>query len=202
MPSLFDIETETTRFLVDLGFDPTEPPAPEALARAAVGADRVILVPGLRARAQWRRSTDTIEVRPGLSPLERGWCLVHELGERSLVRGCWSSEVVELYSDAYGAALMVPAPALRKALRAVGRNLDLLAAWFGASQTIVTLRLSEVTGSPLALVAPRWVKLRGEEWGWPSEREVRTVAARHEVPPGLERRVLSDARGRVALWAA
>jgi hypothetical protein len=57
-----------------------------------------------------------------------------------------------------------------------------------------------VTGRPIAVVAPATVRVRGDEWGWPTEREIRRLVL--EPVPELVRVSLTDERRRWALLAA
>jgi hypothetical protein len=199
---IFDAEAEALQFLIDNGFDPWEPPHIETVAAAACGSRGIVIVPRLPVPARFRPLTNSIEIRPSLTRVQHGYCLAHELGERYAFRTGVPEEFVEEYSNRFGTAVLVPAPALKAALRALGRNLPALARAFHTSQTIITLRLGEVTRSPLALVTPRKVFVRGEEFCWPDERELRRVAVASVVPEELERRELTDAPKRVVLWAA
>lgn len=199
---LIDIESEAVRLLEAHGFDPADPPSAEVLAAAVVGAANVV-TRSMFARSRYIPARDAIEVRAGLSSYARQWALAHELAERILSRGCWSSEIVEQFADAIAGALLVPAPLFRAGLRACGRSLPRLSQAFGVSQSVVSLRLGEVTGSPLALVTRQRVHIRGDMWGWPAERDLRRLAIATVLPPEVERVVLTDSRhARVMLVAA
>lgn len=199
---LVDVEAEAVRLLERLGFDSARAPYVEAVAAAAVGAAHVVTTSRMFAPARYVPESDTIEVRASVGSMRRRWCLAHELGERALHLLAYQGEDSEQLADGFAAALLVPGPALRAELRRSGRHLPTLARLFAVSQTIVALRLGEVTGSPLALVSPRWVKVRGEDFAWPGEEELRAIASRREPPAGVERRALTDAAGRVLLTAA
>lgn len=108
---------------------------------------------------------------------------------------------VEDMADALAGALVAPRDAYRLALREVGLDLPALANDFRASQSCVALRLGEVTGRPIVLVAPR-LRSRGEAFGWPSERALRRLARAEVMPDGVERRILTDDAKRVVLMAA
>jgi hypothetical protein len=201
MPPI-DIERESTGFVEAHGFDPAQPPSPETLAMCELGAERIVTRQALRTPAMYIPELDAIEVRAGLSALARQMFIAHELAERMLLRQCWSGEVVEAYADALGCAIMAPRPAVRAALRIVGRNLPALAQALGVSQSIASIRLGEVTGSAMALVTPRRVIVRGESFEWPREPEIRRAAGAKQVPVGLERVLITDAPRRVVLVAA
>lgn len=71
-----------------------------------------------------------------------------------------------------------------------------LAAAFETTESLAALRLGEVTGQPIALVA-RQVRVRGDDWAWPPEADLRR-ARRGPPPRGLVKVQLRE-RGRVVL---
>lgn len=194
---LIDIEGEATRFLENRGFDSRQSPHMISLAYAALGPRNVFAVPRMRVAARMRG--DILEVRPSAWGTALGYRIAHELAEWHLARAAWPADVIERYADRLGAALVVPRPALRAAIAQVGRHLPTLSLIFGTTESIIALRLGEVTGSPLALVTPRTVHARGE-WEWPDTATVREWAKR--PPPFVTRTVLGDDRRRVVLEAA
>ncbi len=196
-----DIEGEAEGILEAEGFTLDEPPDVEALARCIVGCACVVEARGLRVPAQYVHATRTIQLRPGMSPRRRRYVLAHELAERHLVLHCYEREDVERLADGIAAAIVLPRRAVQDAVRGVGRHLLELSELLGASQSVVALRLGEVTGSPLALVTPRHVHVRGEEFGWPDEEGLRRLA-RGALPAELERVEVTDAVRRVVLRAA
>jgi hypothetical protein len=196
-----DIEGEAEGILSAEGFALDEPPDLEILARCIVGCSRVVDARGLRVPAQYLHEIRTIQLRPGMSPRRRRYLLAHELAERHLVLHCYERDDVERLADSIAAAIVLPRRAMRAAVGEVGRHLLELSDLLGASQSVVALRLGEVTGSPLALVTPRRVHVRGEPWEWPSEAELRQLA-RGPLPEGMERDEVSDAPRRWVLTAA
>ncbi len=196
-----DIESEAEAILVDEGFPLDEPPDVEKLAWCALGAQNVVEARGLPVPGRFLPDSGRLELRPGLTRKARRWLLAHELSERHLLRRSYAPDEIEQLADAVAAALIAPKQAVRTALRSFGRHLPNLALVLGTTQSIAALRLGEVTGSPLALVTPRHVHVRGEEFGWPSERAVRALAS-GAVPEELVRLEVTDAARRCVLRAA
>jgi hypothetical protein len=87
---------------------------------------------------------------------------------------------------------------MREALR-WGVEVPELAQAFGATQSCVLLRQAEVSGAPTALVTPARIYVRGNEWAWPGETDVRRLVV--EPHPGLAKVRIADARRRVGLVA-
>jgi len=175
---LSDLEGEAAWLLRD--FDLRKPPGaravvqrhlgPGALRTAGnlVGADAKLL-PDLHGRT-------LIFVRSKLEPAAFRWAVLHEVAEWHLQRVGYRGENVELAAELLTAALVVPRESYKVALRLHGEEWEQLALGFATTQTCIALRHGEVTGEPLAVVAPLTVRVRGEEWAWPDERELRRVA--------------------------
>jgi hypothetical protein len=198
---MFDVETEAIRILEGNNIDPHDAPDPVLLAYCLVGPDNLLRVPNLRVRARYVPARDTIEVRRGLPVLTEGYAIMHEVAERHLRFEIFGSEEVERQANALAAALLVPAPALRVALSLHGRTLPQLAGHLRTTESIVALRLGEVTGTPLALVASNWVQTRGDAYGWPDEPELRALARGVRHVRGIDRTELTDTGRRVLLSA-
>lgn len=196
-----DIEGTAEALLRAHGFPLDEPPDVEKLAWCALGASNVQYVPGLRVPGRYLPAEGVIQVRSGMSRRRRRFVVAHELGEWVEYRLRYQGEDAERIADAIAAALVVPRRAMQAAVQALGRHLPDLSDALCASQSVVALRLGEVTGSPLALVTPRNVHVRGDEWSWPGEREIRALA-RGELPRELERVEVTDAAWRAVLVAA
>jgi hypothetical protein len=196
---MFDADAEAAALLRSQGFDPASPPPPYFLACGLLGSAHVVRVPGLRVRARW--TGHDLHVRDGLPRTAESYLIAHELAEYVLGRRLLQDELIEQRCDELAAALLAPAAAVRRALAVCGRSLPLLAEGLGTTQSIALLRLGEVTGTPLALVTPAKVHVRGSEYGWPGEAQLRVIAGHGTPVAGLERSVLTDAPRRVALLA-
>ena len=116
------------------------------------------------------------------------------------MRARYDGDDEEAAADYLGAALVAPRRAFASALRALGDDLAELAAVFRSTETAAALRVGEVTGRPLAVVAPHRVRVRGpESWAWPDESTLRAWARRGRV--GVRRCRLRDDDRRMMLIA-
>lgn len=138
----------------------------------------VFSVPNLREVA----NIATLDGRPVIavraSYRDRNFAIAHELGHYALTLS-GVTEHEESWADYIGAALVCREP--------FGGTWEEIAARHRATQTLVALRWGEVTGEPVAVVAPTGTRARG--W-WPSG--VRKG-------PGIVAVRLTDARRREAL---
>lgn len=199
-----EIEGNAECLLKLAGVDLDGPSRPVALAKSLLGPGSVRAVyaralPGDGSFAVVN-GHPRIYVRQGLSKARRRWAICHELAEWWMWREDIRDEWVEGYADAIAAGLLVPRAAFQCALREVGDEYHRLAEWFGTTESCTALRLGEVTGEPLALIAPRVVRVRGEEFGWPPEHELRALTKKPRVP-GIRKARLRDNRRRVAMRA-
>lgn len=193
-----DLEGEAEATYRRLGLDPAEPTDPVTIAELILGPGsvrsvRASALPGfaalVRVSSSWR-----IYVRESVPRDRRSHAVAHELGHAVL------DDASEADCDLFGAALLAPRRAVVRALRHVGADWSALAHIFGISQTCAALRLSEVNGQPIALVAPRRVRVRGEDFAWPeTEEEIRRlVNVGHQ---SVERFQLTDEPRRFVLCA-
>jgi hypothetical protein len=181
------------------GIDPEAPVSAALLAYCVVGPSNIVRVPGLVPRARWNGRLERIEIRAGLPVVAESFLLAHEVAHRTLKHTLHWHEHIELEADALAAALLVPAPALRWAVSRHGRDLALLAELFTTTQSIVHLRLGEVFSSPLALVTPRRVHVRGEiEWGDEDDLRARAMGKK-PVEPWFQLVPITDAPRRRGL---
>jgi len=72
----------------------------------------------------------------------------------------------------------------------------------GWCQSLALLREGEVLGTPAALVEDRRILIRGEECGWPTEPELRRLAASRSPGPGVRKVLIRDEPGRLGLRGA
>ncbi len=146
-----------------------------------------------------------ILVRSGLPLDQEAFVVAHELAEWHCGRCHYRFGGIaekENYCNSIAAALLAPWQAFRAAARAYGARFNLLSCEFGVSQTCAALRFGEVTGTPVALVTPKQIRVRGYEFGWPrSETGMRVLASIDNVKAGLHRTKLTDGNKRVALVA-
>lgn len=183
-----------------LGCDDEEPPDIVRLARRVLGVSvqvvhaRALPGDGALVTVHGQRR---IYVRSGLPQVRLRWAIAHELGHLalSLDSSCRENEDA---CDAFAAAILTPMRAYRLALRETGVSYRRLAQWFVASESCVALRLGEVTGQPMALIAPSRVRVRGDDYAWGTEQNVRALAQKTSVA-GIRKARLRDDRRRVAL---
>lgn len=194
-----EIEGVALALYKQAGLDPDLPAHPVELAERLLGVDCVRMVhasalPGTAALARvsgyWR-----IYVRSRAPAARQAFAVLHELGHYALGPGA-SEEAC----DALAGALLLPRPAFKYAAGDLGADWTALADRFDCTESAAALRWGEVTGEPLALVAPLKVRVRGLPWGWPSDDgEIRRLAS--EPRPGLARARLRDDPRRVIVTA-
>lgn len=138
-----------------------------------------------------------IYVRRGLSQPRLRFAVAHELAHWALGLDSSCRENEE-QCNALAACLVAPRRAFLRALRETELYKD-LAERFVTTESCAALRQAEVTGEPTALVCPHTIYVRGDEWIWPAERELRALAARGG--PGIRKARLKDDRRRVAVRA-
>lgn len=182
------------------GRSDARPTSPVDLARRILGEDAVIVARQLSSEGylvpiagRWR-----IVVRQGLTRRRLAHVVGHELGH-------WICRIEgvpddEERCDAIGAAIVAPAPAFASVLARRPPRLRDLAWLFSTSESLVALRVAEVTGAPLALITPDRVRVRGR-YDWPPESGLRELA-RSEGGGGLRAVRLRDDPRRVVLTPA
>lgn len=125
--------------------------------------------------------------------------IVHEIGHIFMKR--LGVEDSEDGADYIAAGVLMPAKDFRVRLREVGEDPTQLALPFGVTETSAALRLGEVNGVPVAVVAPLIVRVRGpEEWNWGSDPVVRQLSRTGGA--GVIKAKLRDDSRRVWLRAA
>ena len=197
------LERETLRIYAAARLDPAQGASPGDLARAILGPASLVVAPEsmlagggalVRVRDQWR-----IYVRRGLRPEFARFTVLHELAHYILGRGATEEEC-----DALAACLLAPRGAFERAARTLPAELPArevyhqLARWFVATDSFAALRFGEVTSSPLVIVAPTSVRVRGATYSWPPEPVLRGLAKARTLP-GLSKATLRDDPRRVAL---
>lgn len=176
--------------------------SPRALAKRAGVRVQVAPRTGLWGDATFTmvRGRPTIWLAPKL-PIERAtFAVCHELAEWALRSR--RDPTIEQLADAAAAAILAPRNLFREALAHVGDDLPALAHVFQTTETCMGLRIGEVTAEPVALVSPKLVRVRGDEWGWPPAEEIRRLSRGAEGPALLRLVRLTDDARRVFLRAA
>jgi hypothetical protein len=156
----------------------------------------VQVVPNLRAAgvlAEVNGQT-TIGLRRSLSNEARQHTTGHELGHWVLTReGVRAGPLTEEWCDYIGAALVAPREAFQATL--CGSSYADLAREFRTTETLVALRVGELTGEPVAVIAPHAVRARGE---WHQDAHGLRQLAR-TGGPGVRKCRLTDDPKRWAL---
>lgn len=204
MIDLWDHETNAREVYRQAAMDPADPPGPHDLAEALMGRGWLCYLP--RLASGWGfyspvGDRERIYLRRGLTPMREAWTIYHELAERHLYP-CRDVDGKETACDQLAACLRAPREAFRALVADVGLDLLQLADAVICSQTSAALRYGETTGMPLVVVSPGDVRVRGDEWGWPDEHELRRLARGRSVPSNVRRIEIDDARGRAVLVAA
>ena len=198
------IEGTVEQLYGEAGLDYRVGASPVKLARELLGVGSVVTVhasalPG-DAELVLLQGKPRIYVRSLLSAQRRNFAVLHELAEWQLQREDYRGEDREDVADALAAALLAPRQRFLSVLRENGTRFPLLAQRFVSTESLVALRLGEATGEPIALIANR-VRVRGQEWVWPCECELRRAAS-GRAPLGIRKARLKDARGRVVLMCS
>lgn len=198
---MLDVDCEASVLYQRAGLDLDDVPAASLLARrlgAQVRRVDGVLVRRGDACKVMLHGVVVLCVRRHLTAEALRFAICHELAELRLAELDYREVDVEDVADALGAALACPRDAFRGAVREHGREAYAqLALDFTTSQTCAALRVGEVLDEPLAVVAPRRVRVRGGAYEWPDERELRRCA--RVATPGLRRAELTDDRRRVVL---
>ena len=166
--------------------DPSEPLSSTQLARLMLGPGRVLYGPaGMTSEgaAVTLNGERRVYIRPGLSPQRQSHVVVHEASHIF-----WGTKD-EDFCNYIAAALLAPAPAIRRAL---GLSIRQMAEVFRVTQTLAALREAEVTGRPRIVLARSHQWVRGS-WSVPAQ-EALTL-------PGLRKTRLTDAPKRYVIDA-
>ena len=199
---MHDIEGAAAALYREAGYDDSDPAPAIGLATRLLGPGCVQRVhagalPGDAALVTVHGER-RIYVRRGLPPARLRFAVAHELAHWALGE-CAPGAELEARCDALAACLVAPRRAFLRALRETDRYHE-LAGRFATTESCAALRLAEVTGEPLALVAPSCVRVRGDAYGWPGEPELRALATKPRVP-GLRKARRRDDPRRVAMRA-
>lgn len=142
-----------------------------------------------------------IYVRKSLSDTQLNHAVAHELGEWFLRRRRYSEPDIEALSNSVAAAICVPRPAFKVALRQLGEDVRALSGQFRVSESMMSLRIAECLGSPTALITEKTILTRGKAREWPTTRQgwAGLVGRARTSEHGLTVRKLGDAPKRLVL---
>lgn len=192
------MEREAERLYGEVGLSLDEVGSPAILARRLLGPAALRIAHAssfsgdaalVRVGSEWR-----IYLRSRLPVHRERFVIAHELAHWAL-----GAEATEDECDALAAALVAPRRAFLRLLVVHGEKYADLARETGSTESYAALRSGEVMGEPVALITPSRIRVRGPDWGWPPEPELRRVAG--TGGPGLRRVELRDAPRSVVLRA-
>lgn len=170
--------------------DEEDPPGPVALARRIVSVVRS----DTHGPHGAKLDEGVIHVGRRLEGSALTWLVAHELAELALRVSDYRGEDIERLADSGAAAIIMP----RRAFLKHARHLSIadMARLYRVSGTAASLRFGEVTGRPVAVIAPTHVHIRGEDWEW---GDLPGLAKAKAPPEGVDRVRLFDATKRVRL---
>lgn len=152
---LLDVDAEAEAIRARAGLSRDDLPGSVDLAVAlGVNVRRVDprLLRGSDACAIQLNGHPEIFVARKLADATLHWVVSHEVAELHLASIGYREPDVEFVADAIAAALVMPAPIYRAAIREHGHRLDALAADFLVDQTAAAIRLAEVEAVDMAVV--------------------------------------------------
>lgn len=177
---------------------------PDEIVPSASIVDRVLghgglqIVRSLSTPAVLARVADQWRIYLSGRAIDTNFVVAHELGHWILDReGVPRGRETEVQASYIGAAIIASPQAMRRAYFYYGERYAQLAKAFGATQSLVALRIAEVLGADRALVSTV-VRVKGA-FAWPDAEVVREWAT--APPAGVARVPLRGAydRGRVVL---
>lgn len=175
------------------------PPSIATLVRRLLGVSPRLVSMKTEASLAMVEGQPRIFVRRGTRPTRARWLAGHELAEWWYARVGYRGEDIEERCDALGAALVIPRPAFVRAWRTYGDDPAEIATALDTTQSLALLRLGECIGTPVVLLRPGGPIVRGSEFVWPCEAELRRAAKIGR--PGLRKVQMTDEPPRVGLFA-
>src|SRR5690606_20448216 len=154
-----DVHGAAAAILRAAGYDEDDVPGSIAIARALLGPD--CIARGGAASIVSLSGRTRIRIPRRHSPAEINFLVAHEVAEWWLRREGYDGEDVEDVANAIAASLVAPRRAFAAAVLEHGHDYPTLAELFCATESLVVLRIGEVTGEPIVLVAPHRVRARG-----------------------------------------
>lgn len=190
------IEGIAVAFYRERGHEPDLPVSTFSLAREWLGADAIVSIKGIvgaQATTFIQEGRRRIAVTSKLPRQYQRFLVGHEIAHLLFERENYSGEDLERCCDTLGAALMAPIPCVIAMRRAFGDNFAEHAAEAGCTETQAALRLAEVLHIPRAIITPQKLYVRGpDEFVWPEEGAIRSLAKARVLRPGLRKSRLGD----------
>lgn len=187
--TLIEIESLALEMLTSHGFDPDQAPSMDLLCKRVTGSlpryRRVVGCKGSIVPVDEKRWITSVHLM--LPPFVQRETIGHEMGEytaitKRMVFGSLAER--EAWCDAFGACLVAPQPAFRRATKRIGHRVHALAKSFQTSQATAALRIAEVTGRSVCCLAKTRPIARGEPFAWPEDLN-ELVRAVRKPPPGV-----------------
>lgn len=176
-------EREAVALHTVAGLDPTKVNCPVRLAQRmniAVLPTLGVELPGGGYSTPDDPMGPAIFVDTRLSQKRRRFVVAHEIAEILISRAGYEGPHREWYANRFGAAILLPRPAVIEALRLPWRGLRDFASRLRVSETCAGLRLGETTGDAVAVVCGRNVEVRGG--AWPFEEPPERLAWTRRLP--------------------
>lgn len=197
---IWDVEGNAAEMFDRASVDPKEPVGVGTMVRRLLGKDGLCFVRRstiVTSVAKLCKVSGSFRIYAKRDAPDLAFNIAHELAEWRY----WdeTDDHKESACDALAAAIVAPRPAFLRMLRLVGEDFAALAHAFKVSETSMALRLGETTDQPLVAITRNYHFVRGREWGWPAEPELRRIASRGRQ--GIRRVRLTDDRMRVVLMA-
>jgi len=194
-----DIEATATLIYRAAGIEPDRRGSLRSLAKA-LGA-RVFTIHAASlprdGALAWVYGEPRIYLRRGINRERRDFALAHELAELALAKERYQGDDSEDLANALGAALLAPRQMFLRVL-AGAPEFPRIARELHQTESFAALRYGETTWTPLVLIAPQSVRVRGATFVWPSEDALRKLSA-GGATPGVARTRLRDDPRRVVL---
>lgn len=170
--------------------DEEDPPGPVGLARRIVSVVRS----DDHGPNGAKLDEGVIHVGRRLQGSALTWLVAHELAELAIRVADYRGEDAERLADSGAAAIIMPRRAFLKHARHM--SISDMAKLYDVSCTAASMRFGEVTGRPVAIIAPTHIHIRGEDWEW---GDLPGLAKAKAAPEEVERAMLFDDHRRVRL---
>lgn len=183
------VERAAEELYREAGLDPARADGAAEVAAGVLGKDCIRFVRGdaLPGRAELAKVGERwrIFLRMYIGAEDMHHAIGHELGHLWARRNMPGHPQEEEIADRIGAAVCAPHDAYMRAHRVHGWRPRALGKIFVLRPQAAALRLSECTGSPVALVSPKRIRVRGNPWPWPEEESLRAALTGGVQLPGV-----------------
>ena len=176
---IWDVEGNAAGIFELAKCDPSDPVGPASLIRRILGRDGLEFIDRSKMRTSVAKLCKVngafrVYAANGTDDADLAFNLSHELAEWLYWNEADNEK--ERACDALAAALVAPRPAFLRMLRVVGEDFGSLAHAFGSTPTSMAMRLGETTQRPVVVITRTHHFIRGREWRWQPEAELRRIA--------------------------